>query len=283
MDSIAHSPISLRITDTHERCALVFLFNNTRSNICQIQGAGNQVLRSRCYANGMLYFFHGSDTEKVRAKAFAWVAAAREKEPNLAYARLSKEEMSAAALEEAAYAGSLFASRTLTLLDDPFGKPRAPEGAEEAEVSESAASLAATEALAMLAASENVFVILAPKLDVRASGRIAALAKKTYVFDIPERKEAARGFNAGLVNALAQRNGERLWIEIVRALRAGDAPEAVHGLLHWKVRDLLEKGSHVWKPSETRALSLSLIALLQNSRRTSSDLAGALERFALAL
>ncbi|HEY4522942.1 MAG TPA: hypothetical protein VJK73_01055, partial [Candidatus Paceibacterota bacterium] len=67
------------------------------------------------------------------------------------------------------------------------------------------------------------------------------------------------------------------------ALRKGDAPEMLHGLLHWKTRDLMEKGSRAWKPQETRALSLSLISLLQNSRRKGLDLSQSLERFALSI
>ena len=59
----------------------------------------------------MLYLFHGNDIEKTRAKAFEWVAAARKKEPNLVYVRLAREELSSAALEDAALAKKLAAFR----------------------------------------------------------------------------------------------------------------------------------------------------------------------------
>jgi hypothetical protein len=85
------------------------------------------------------------------------------------------------------------------------------------------------------------------------------------------------------VNALATRSPEKLWLEIIRAERAGDAPEMLHGLLHWKARDLMEKGSRAWKSEESRKLSLTLIELLQNSRRGGLDLALSLERFALSI
>jgi hypothetical protein len=86
-----------------------------------------------------------------------------------------------------------------------------------------------------------------------------------------------------LVNALAEKRRERLWLELTRALRAGDAPEMLHGLLHWKARDLMKKGSRVWSHPEARTLSLTLIMLLQESRRTGLELSLALERFALSL
>ena len=99
-----------------------------------------------------------------------------------------------------------------------------------------------------------------------------------------------RGFNSNLVNALGARSREKLWLEINRALRAGDAPEMLHGLLHWKARDLMDlpagrqgKGSGVWKPDESRKLSLDLISLLQSSRSGGLDLALSLEHFALSV
>src|ERR1035437_3266266 len=73
----------------------------------------------------MIYLFYGTDVEKTRTKAFAWVAAARAKEPNLAYVRLAREELSASALEDASNSGGLFVKRLLILIDDPFPATRA--------------------------------------------------------------------------------------------------------------------------------------------------------------
>lgn len=206
----------------------------------------------------MIYLFHGSDIEKARAKAFEWVAKARAKEPNLAYVRLAREELTDAALEDAALSGGLFVSRLLILIDDPFQEGESPDIIEEH--------------LDSLAASDNAIIILAPKLAAAKTKKLASKAKMTYKYDAPPSREQARGFNANLVNALAKRSRERLWLEINRALRAGDEPQQIHGLLHWKARDLRD-----------RQLSLELISLLQNSRRGGLDLAPSLERFALSL
>ncbi|OGG67908.1 hypothetical protein A3H77_02100 [Candidatus Kaiserbacteria bacterium RIFCSPLOWO2_02_FULL_56_11] len=212
-----------------------------------------------------MYLFYGSDVERVREKAFEWIRAARKKQPEVAYVRLAKEDLTLAALEDAASAGGLFVKRLLVLLDDPFAK------SEE----ESASSL--EEHLDMLAKSDNAIVILAPKLAASRAKKIAAKAAKAYVFDAKER-EKEKGFNVGLVNALASRNRERLWLEVVRALRAGDAPEMLHGLMHWKARNLMERGS-----PDARALSLELLELLNTSRHKGLNLALSLEKFALSL
>ena len=235
----------------------------------------------------MIYLFHGSDVEKVRAKAFAWVAAARAKEPNLAYARLSREELSDASLEDAAASGGLFVKRLLVLIDDPYPQSRGDEG-EDTECPVRGGHLVSAPAvldeyLEELAASDNAIIILAPKLTEAKVKKLVSLAKAEYKYDKSAAASGGRGFNSALVNALANRSRAALWLEVNRALRAGDAPEMLHGLLHWKARDLMEKGSAKWSPAEARALSLSLITLLQSSRSGGLPLSIALERFALSM
>jgi hypothetical protein len=220
-------------------------------------------------AFGMIYFFHGNDVEKARTKAFEWIAKARAKEPNLIYARLSREELNDASLEDAALSGGLFVKRLLILIDDPFQEEDVADILEKH--------------LDALAASDNAILVLAPKLSAAKAKKFIAKAKVEYKFDKPAAREDARGFNSSLVNALASRNREKLWLEINRAFLVGDAPEMLHGLLHWKARDLMEKRSRVWNSHESRQLSLALIELLQSSRRGGLDLSLSLERFALSI
>lgn len=227
----------------------------------------------------MIYLFSGTDVEKIRSKAFEWVHKAQSKEPNLAYVRLAREEIRDAVLEEVSQSGGLFVKRLLVLIDDPFSSVRESDETEGEGLDASIVE----ERIDMLAASDNAVVILAPKLSMAKSKKIAAKAKVVYTFDAPMSQKEMRGFNGQLVNALASRSREKLWVELERAVRAGDAPEMLHGLLHWKARDLMEKGSRYWSPKEARQLSLALIELLQHSRRGGLDLALSLERFALSI
>ena len=232
----------------------------------------------------MMYLFYGNDEQKVRERAFAWVAAARKKEPNLAYVRLARDELSSASLEEVAASGGLFVSRLLILIDDPFPIRGDPSYKTEGDdIAETSSTSVLDEHLDALADSDNAIVILAPKLPAAKAKKLAAKAKITYTFDKSAASEAGRGFNSALVNALATRSREKLWLEVIRALRAGDPPEMLHGLLHWKARDILEKGGPKWSQPEARTLSLILISLLMDSRRKGLDLSQSLERFALSL
>ena len=216
----------------------------------------------------MIYLFSGSDVDKARAKAFAWVAAARAKAPDANYVRIAADAITPSALEEAASTSGLFFTKSLVLLDDPFSLKDSGE--------------TVLEHLKMLVESPNPIAILAPKLLAGPTKKLEAKAEKVFKTDLKEKKPS-RGFNSGLVNALGAKDGIALWEEIAKALRQGDAPEMIHGLLHWKARDMMQKGSRAWNPAQARELSVDLIELLSDARSESMDLGLALERWALSI
>lgn len=216
----------------------------------------------------MIYLFHGTDVEKVRAKTFQWVAAVRAKAPEAPYIRLEASQVTSEALAEAVGSQGLFFAKTLVLIDDPF--------------SESASGEILLEHLEMLSASTNVVAVLAPKLLASRFKKLEAQAEKVFVFDTSEKKPM-RGFNGALVSALSNKDGKALWKEIVLAERAGDAPEMIHGLLHWKARDMMQKENSKWSKEGARKLSVELIELVSDSRGGNMPLSQSLERFALSV
>ena len=214
----------------------------------------------------MIYLFHGSDSARTRAKAFQWIAATRAKVPEAPYIRLEAAGLTQSALNNALSAQGLFFTKTLVLIDDPFSETEAGE--------------LVLASLKTLAASDNPIAIVAPKLLATRLKKIEPHAEKVFE-QVEAAKKSARGFNSALVNALGEKNSAALWKEIVKAERQGDVPEMIHGLLHWKARDLMQKGSRVWNPKEARALSRALIELVSDSRSGDLPLSLALERFAL--
>lgn len=216
----------------------------------------------------MLYLFTGTHEEKVRAKAFAWVEATKKKEPSVSYIRVSPDHITPQLLEEITSTQGLFFSKILVLLDEPFGT-----------VSTTNHVLSVIE---VLADSTNPIALLAPGLTSTIEKKITPHITKLFREDTVAKKES-RGFNSSLVNALGSKNGQALWKELLKSKREGDAPEALHGLLHWKARDMMTKGSKAWSPDEARALSVDLITLLADSRVGELQLFENLERFALSL
>jgi DNA polymerase III delta subunit len=87
-----------------------------------------------------------------------------------------------------------------------------------------------------------------------------------------EKKEEYRFDRFGLTSALAARDKKRLWIALTKALREGEKPEALAGLLAWKARHMKEV-----------ELSRKLTFMYHDSHRGAGDLALLLEHFALTL
>ncbi len=221
----------------------------------------------------MIYLFTGSDNNSVRTHTFSWIAAAKEKEPQLTYVHLMPNELSNENFEFIIGAGSLFVNRLLVLLDDPYNITESTIDTRKA----------LTAHIDALAATNNAIVIIAPKRTGFPPDAISTKARKVYIFNTKKDEQKHRVFNSALINALASRNASVLWLEIIRAVRAGDTPEMIHGLLHWKARDIMKKGSRMWTPAQARSLSLALISVLGNSRRTGSNLSLNIERFALSI
>ncbi len=90
---------------------------------------------------------------------------------------------------------------------------------------------------------------------------ITKTEKKEYKFD-----------QFGLTGALANKDRKKLWLGLVRALREGEKPEAIAGLLAWKARQMKDAN-----------ISRTLVWMYHDAHRGLGDLALLLERFALKL
>ena len=121
-----------------------------------------------------------------------------------------------------------------------------------------------------LAESPHTFIFEEEKLLKRETGilekagakiEIAKTEKKEYTFD-----------PFGLSFALGARDKKKLWLGLYRALRAGEKPEAIAGLLAWKARAMGDA-----------QLSREITFMYHDSHRGLGDLELLLERFALKL
>jgi hypothetical protein len=133
-----------------------------------------------------------------------------------------------------------------------------------------------------LVASSHTFVFEEEKLLKKPTDTLAKAGAKV---ELPaEKKKAAESFDMfGLATIFGGRDKKKMWIELQKAARMGAAPEAVAGMLHWKVRDMLSKGSAKYSKAELADISRELVALYHDSHRGAGDLSLLLERFVLKL
>lgn len=122
-----------------------------------------------------------------------------------------------------------------------------------------------------LADSPHTFIFEEEKLLKKPTDVLTKAGAKIEIGKT-EKKEEFRFDRFGLTSALANRDKKKLWLGLNHALRQGEKPEALAGLLAWKARQMKDA-----------SLSRQLVWMYHDSHRGFGELALLLERFALKL
>ena len=133
-----------------------------------------------------------------------------------------------------------------------------------------------------LVASPHTFIFEEEKLLKRPTDLLTKAGATITVHPAAEKKESFDVFS--VANIFATRDKKKLWLALTAAERAGVVPEAIAGMLHWKVRAMLADGrSPKYTREELKGLSRTLVTLYHDSHRGAGDLSLLLERLALLL
>lgn len=205
----------------------------------------------------MLYFYSGTDTEKMRTKLHA----ALEKAGSTI--RIT-DAHALADLEAALQGGGMFnTGKRIVVLDNVISN---------AEMSEIVLSR-----LAVLAKSEDIYFLVAGEVNAATRKQIEKHADSSEKFDALKSKKAETIF--ALANALQSGKKKELWVGYRREIAAGKSPESIHGVLFWAAKQQLLRN-----PTDERAQKLvaKLAELPHEARRAGFDMEYALEHFVLA-
>ncbi len=217
----------------------------------------------------MLYFFYGTDIDKARSKSHDLVDSLRKKKSDASFFILNSENFNSNILQEYIGGQGLFSNKYIIFLD---------RICENKEIKDEFLDF-----IKPISESENIFVLLEGKLDKATATKIEKKSEKFLKFDLTE-KSLKKDFNAfGLADAYANRNKKDAWILYRQAIDNGEAPEALHGMIFWKLKTiLLSGGNNIWK-KEDLILSLEkLIDIYHLSRRGQGELENSLEIFILS-
>lgn len=233
----------------------------------------------------MLIAFYGTDTIRVREKAYDFVHAREEK--GIRAVQITSENFSTGVLEDAAGGTSLFGEQQLFVIDTP---------------SEDAEMLALVfDNLEMLSESPNTFVLI-------ERGLLASQKKKLekYAEECTElAADKKNTFNIfSLTEALLRRDKKSLWMLLLKARGAGASDEEIIGTLFWQIKTLrlaersgsaeetgLKSFSYTkakrallkFKEGEIDKLSRDLVTLYHDGHQGKRDLDIALERWVLSV
>lgn len=210
----------------------------------------------------MLYVISNSDFSAAREKTGALVAGLKAKRPDASVVSLDHESASTQNLEGLTATQGLFAPKVIIRID--FTEALA----EDIERFVADAKQCAD--------SENIFVVSAGKLSAGNRRALAAHAQKFSAVDSKEKKE--KDFPFALAQSLAESKA-RAFALYHTELQSGAAPEALHGVLFWKAKQMMARNGG----AGARRIARGLVDIYHRAHRGDGDLALLLEKFILSL
>jgi len=216
----------------------------------------------------MLYVF-GGDAVKSRARMRAALESLAKRAPDAHMMRITDEDIEQADVEALLSMQGLFYAKRIIVFDNALAEKAAQEKIFPR--------------LKEMARSEHVFFILEESLTAGMRKQLAAHATKAELAEQKAQKEK-QGADWSATNALERRDGNALWLAIVKSLLGGASPEQVHGQLFWKAKQMvLERRFRDWNEREAKMLLGALAELPHETRRRGVEMEYALERFALGV
>jgi DNA polymerase III delta subunit len=213
----------------------------------------------------MIYFLYGTDIDKARTKANELIESLRKKKPDASFFKIDSENFNGSLLQEYIGGQGLFSNKYIVYLD---------RLCEKKEVKEEF-----LEKIKEISESDNIFIVLEGKIDKATATKIEKKAEKTQDFELINKKEKVFYNAFALADAFAQGNKKEAWMLYRKAIDKGEAPEALHGMLFWKIKSIILNN-----PSSTKQLlplADKLITIYHDSRRGEYELETRLEAFIL--
>jgi hypothetical protein len=207
----------------------------------------------------MIYFLYGTDIEK-RGKARDAIARSFDSSSEMSDVSWDKGQF-----ENLAKSSSLFEAKQLIILENVLDNPEAKDFIFEK--------------LADLKDSDNVFIFLEKKALKDTVNRFAKYSEEMKEFALP--KGAAEKANVfAITYPLERRDKKNMWLEFQKLQRTETSPEALSGILFWKIKSMILAGrSAKWTENELKNLSSKLVSLHHDAHRGLIDFETGLEKF----
>lgn len=214
----------------------------------------------------MLYVYYGSDEKRARSKARMTIAALQKKAPQAHEQRITTDDAEEVDIAELIASQGLFYPKRIVLFDNVLS---------ERDVRERLFAQ-----LTALTKSEHAFVLLERTLHQAHEKKLKAAANTMERYDVATSAQKQNN-DFALANAYGAGNRARMWAEYHRALTSGAAPEALHGMLFWKAKQMLMQPTSSTHEKVVRTQVATLATLPSEARRRGVELEYALEQFLL--
>ncbi len=212
---------------------------------------------------------YGTDTDAGLKKAQGTIASLQKKKPDASFIKVENNGQESLSLDEYIGGQGLFSSKQLIFFDRVL---------ENKKVAEDVLGR-----LSDMQKSENIFIFLEGALTKVVLAKFQKQSDKIQVFIQKKIEAKADKFDVfSLTNALGAGDKKQLWMLYLRAQDVGTASEQIHGLLFWKVKDMLvKKNTRAYDESTLKTMSSELVSMYHDAHRGLCDFSLALEAWIL--
>lgn len=173
----------------------------------------------------MLYLFYGPNKDDSREEVRAFLDGIAKKSPKANIERVYEEDFSEEKLDESVLSRGLFGELRIIVMEGVLGN-------------DNLASIVLKK-IGGIASSENIFIFLEGSLPPETVEALEENAEDIFYFKNKSSDKGTEEFNIfSLTDAFGRRDRKAAWILYQKAILAGVAPEEIHRMLFWQVKNI---------------------------------------------
>lgn len=238
----------------------------------------------------MIFFYYGTDREKIQKTARATFEALQKKKPDASFVSFGVENLDDQVLQEITSSQGLFERKVVAKIADIL------DDKEKGEL--------VLKFLKEMKATENIIVWSEGEVNKAPLEKIKKYAEKVEEFGVKQKAEKKFPTVFKMTDAIGDKDKKNAWVLLRSELDNGTADEELHGTIFWQMKSILlakktkgadEAGlnpyvyskaksfSRNWEEEELNKSISSLIDMYHKAHRGEVDFESELEKWVLSI
>ncbi len=173
----------------------------------------------------MIYFYYGTDREKIQKTTKATFEALQKKKPDASFVSFDGETVTEDLLQEITSSQGLFERKVVAKIADVL------ENKDKGEL--------ILKFLKEMKETDNIIVWSEGDVNKAALDKIKKYAEKVEEFGTKQKAEKNFPRIFKMTDALGERDRKKAWMLFMEEINIGTAAEEIHGTLFWQIKSIL--------------------------------------------
>lgn len=173
----------------------------------------------------MIFFYYGSDREKIQKTARATFEALQKKKPDASFVSFGVENLDESVLQEVTSSQGLFERKVVAKIADVL------EDKEKSEL--------ILKYLKEMKATDNIIVWSEGEVKKADLEKIKKYAEKVEEFGVKQKAEKKFPSVFKMTDAIGDKDKKNAWALLRSELDSGSADEELHGTIFWQIKSIL--------------------------------------------